>query len=298
MTPRQLRDATSGKVARVRPYLALAKFRIIELLLITTVPSMVVAAQGWPSTQLVINTLFGGTLSAAGANALNQVIEGRTDALMSRTSWRPVARGTVSPLAAGMFGVVLGVGGFFWLWFTTEPLAALIATGALVFYVVVYTVLLKTRTAQNIVLGGAAGAAPVLVGWTAVNGSLTWPAWALFAIVFFWTPPHFWALAIRHSTDYANAGIPMLPNTAGVASTKRHMTVHTVAMVMATLSLVYVSQVGVLYGLSAVALGVWFLRDVRAVSGDRRHALRLFRGSIYYLTALFVILGMDVLLPV
>jgi protoheme IX farnesyltransferase len=216
----------------IAAYLALTKPRIIELLLITTVPAMVLAAGGWPGWWLVITTLLGGTLSAGGANALNNWFDRDIDEVMRRTRRRPLPRHRIEPGAALRFGIALGVAGFVWLWVFTTLLAAVISTAALLFYVIVYTAGLKRRTVQNIVIGGAAGAAPALVGWAAVRDELGLAAWILFAVVFYWTPPHFWALAIRYQDDYAAAGVPMLPVVRGVEATTRSMLTYSGTMVL------------------------------------------------------------------
>ena len=192
-------------------YVQLTKPRIVELLLITTVPAMIAAAGGWPGLWLVVATLIGGTLSAAGANTINCVVDRDIDAIMRRTRSRPLPAGRVRPGPALLFGVGLGVAGFLWLWATTNLLAATLSTSALLFYVLVYTMFLKRTSPQNIVIGGAAGAVPALVGWAAVSNSLAAPAWVMFAIIFLWTPPHFWALSLRYEDDYRAAGVPMLP---------------------------------------------------------------------------------------
>jgi len=210
---------------RLRVWVALIKPRIIELLLITTVPAMVLAARGWPGSALVAATLVGGVLTAGGANAINNVVDRDVDARMERTRRRPLPSAAIGPAEAFGVGVGLGVAGFFWLWVTTTLLAAVLAVAALGFYVIVYTIALKRSTPQNIVIGGAAGAAPALIGWAAVTGTLSLEAWVLFAVVFFWTPPHFWALAIRFRGDYAAAGIPMLPVVAGDERTTVQMRV-------------------------------------------------------------------------
>ncbi len=213
--------------SKLAAYVALTKPRIIELLLITTVPAMVLAAGEWPGAWILVTTLIGGTLSAAGANALNCYVDRDIDEVMRRTKGRPLARHEVPPRNALVFGICLGVAGFAWLWATTNLLAASIATAALLFYVFVYTMALKRSTTQNIVIGGAAGAAPVLVGWAAITGGIALPAWVLFFVVFYWTPPHFWALAIRYKDDYARAGVPMLPVVVGVEATTRKMLLYT-----------------------------------------------------------------------
>ncbi len=288
--------AVSGPVGtRLRAYITLTKPRIIELLLVTTVPSMVVAAEGWPGLGLATATLVGGSLSAAGANAINQVLERNVDARMRRTSSRPLPRGAITPRGALRFGVGLGVGGFVWLWRLVNLPSALLATSALLFYVLVYTAWLKRATTQNIVIGGAAGAVPVLVGWAAVTGSLAGPAWLLYAIVFFWTPPHFWALALHHVEDYRRAGIPMLPVVRGEAATRSQMLAHSGLMAAATLLLIPAAGMGPLYTVAAVALGAVFFHRARRTGRGRSTPLEMFRFSVVYLTVLFVAIAMDVL---
>lgn len=281
---------------RLAAYVALTKPRIIELLLITTVPAMVLAAGGWPGTWLVVATLVGGTLSAAGANTLNCVYDADIDELMRRTRGRPLARHEVSPKNALVFGVVLGAAGFAVLWVTSNLLAAVLSTAALLFYVFVYTIYLKRRSAQNIVIGGAAGAAPALVGWAAVTGSLAVTPWVLFLIVFYWTPPHFWALAVRYKDDYARAGVPMLPVVAGVEHTTRRMLLYTGLMVGVSLLLVPVAGLRWVYLASALGLGGWFLVDTWLVYRDPSKAMRLFTTSTVYLSALFGAAMVDVLI--
>jgi protoheme IX farnesyltransferase len=287
------RDHPRSKFAA---YVALTKPRIIELLLITTVPAMVLAAGEWPGTWILVTTLIGGTLSAGGANALNCYVDRDIDELMRRTKGRPLARHEVPPSNALVFGICLGVAGFFWLWVTTNLLAASISTAALLFYVFVYTMALKRSTTQNIVIGGAAGAAPVLVGWAAVTGGIALPAWVLFFIVFYWTPPHFWALAIRYKEDYARAGVPMLPVVAGVEATTRKMLLYTALMVGITLLLVPVAGMGWIYLVAAIGLGAWFLWDSWRVYLHPDQAMRLFTTSTVYLAALFASVMLDVLI--
>ena len=277
-------------------YLALTKPRIIELLLITTVPAMVLAAGTWPGAWILITTLIGGTLSAGGANALNSYFDRDIDEVMRRTRGRPLARHEVAPRNALVFGICLGIAGFAWLWATTNLLAATISTAALLFYVLVYTVALKRSTTQNIVIGGAAGAAPVLVGWAAITGGLALPAWVLFFIVFYWTPPHFWALAIRYREDYARAGVPMLPVVVGVEATTRKMLLYTALMVGITLLLVPVAGMSWIYLLAAIGLGAWFLWDSWRVYLHPEEAMRLFTTSTVYLAALFASVMLDVLI--
>ena len=289
--------ASAGVSARskVASYFALTKPRIIELLLITTVPSMVLAAGRWPGLWPVLATLIGGSLSAGGANALNNYVDRDIDQIMKRTRSRPLARHEVPPSNALVFGIALGVAGFVWLWVTTNLLAAAIATAALLFYVFVYTLKLKRTSTQNIVIGGAAGAAPALVGWAAVTGSLDLPAWVLFLVVFYWTPPHFWALAIRYRDDYEKAGVPMLPVVAGVEATTRKMLLYTGLMVAISLLLVPVAGMRWIYLSAAIALGAWFLWDTWRVYRRPEDAMRLFTTSTVYLSALFGAVMLDVL---
>jgi protoheme IX farnesyltransferase len=243
----------------------------------------------------VLATLIGGSLSAGGANALNNYIDRDIDEVMRRTRMRPLARHEVLPRNALVFGVVLGVAGFAWLWATANLLAAAISTAALLFYVFVYTLRLKRSTSQNIVIGGAAGAAPVLVGWAAVTGTLALPAWVLFLIVFYWTPPHFWALAIRYREDYESAGVPMLPVVAGVEATTRKMLLYTGLMVAVSLLLVPVAGMRWVYLGSALALGGWFMWDTWRVYRRPAEAMRLFTTSTVYLSALFAAVMLDVM---
>lgn len=289
-------DLAPGARSRVAAYIALTKPRIIELLLITTVPSMVLAAGRWPGWWLVVATLIGGSLSAGGANALNMFYDRDIDEVMRRTRARPLARHEVPPRNAYIFGVLLGIAGFAWLWIFTTLLAAAISTAALLFYVFVYTRRLKRSTVQNIVIGGAAGAAPVLVGWAAVTGRVDVPAWVLFLVVFYWTPPHFWALALRYRDDYANAGVPMLPVVAGVEATTRRMLLYTGLMVGVSLFLVPLGGMSWIYLASAIGLGAWFLWDTWRVVVKPDEAMRLFATSTIYLAALFAAVMLDVLI--
>lgn len=274
-------------------YLALTKPRIIELLLITTVPAMVAAAGGWPGTWLVAATLIGGSMSAGGANALNNYHDRDIDQIMRRTSRRPLARRQIDPIHARRFGWALGLAGFLWLWVFANLVAALLSTAALLFYVFVYTLTLKRTTTQNIVIGGAAGAAPVLVGWAAVTGGLELPAWVMFAIVFAWTPPHFWALALRYKDDYASAGIPMLPVVKGVPYTARMMLTYSMVTALFSLALVPTAGTGWLYLLAALVLSGWLVIETARVIFRPERAMVLFGYSTVYLTALFAALTVD-----
>ena len=288
----------------LRAYVELTKPRIIELLLVTTLPAMVLAAHGLPSVELTLATLIGGTLAAGSANALNCYVDRDIDAKMRRTSNRPLAvgpeRSAVSPRAALVFGLILGVVSTALLWATTNPAATALTLAAIVLYVVGYTLGLKRRTSQNIVWGGAAGCMPVLIGWAAVTGGLAWPAFVLFLVVFFWTPPHFWALAMKFRDDYAAAGVPMLPVVASPRSVTTHMLAHTWAMVACSLALVPVADLGPLYALPAVVLGALFLRETyllrrRVIAGLDPKSMRLFHLSITYLSLLSVAIVVDVL---
>ncbi len=281
---------------RISAYFALTKPRIIELLLITTVPAMVVAARGWPGTWLVVATLVGGTLSAGGANALNSYHDRNIDQVMRRTSRRPLPQARVEPGRARIFGWSLGVAGFLFLYVFVNLLAAALSTAALLFYVFVYTLALKTKTPQNIVIGGAAGAAPVLVGWAAVTGSLSVAAWVMFAIVFLWTPPHFWALAIKYKDDYAAAGVPMLPVVIGVEATTRQMLLYSGLLGLFSLALVPTAGLGWIYLAFATLLGFWFIFEAVRVFRDPARAMDLFGYSTAYLSALFVAMMFDVLI--
>ncbi|HLE39042.1 MAG TPA: heme o synthase [Acidimicrobiia bacterium] len=281
---------------RLRVWVALIKPRIIELLLITTVPAMVLAARGWPGSALVAATLVGGVLTAGGANAINNVVDRDVDARMERTRRRPLPSAAIGPAEAFGVGVGLGVAGFFWLWVTTTLLAAVLAVAALGFYVIVYTIALKRSTPQNIVIGGAAGAAPALIGWAAVTGTLSLEAWVLFAVVFFWTPPHFWALAIRFRGDYAAAGIPMLPVVAGDERTTVQILLYAISLTGVSLLLHPVAGLGAVYLIGAIALGAGFIIGAALLIGHTGRALSLFRYSNVYLALLFGAVALDVLL--
>jgi protoheme IX farnesyltransferase len=291
------RAGRSGLGRVVAAYVALTKPRIIELLLITTVPAMVLAEEGLPSVWLVAATLIGGTLAAGGANAINQFVDRDIDEVMRRTRRRPLPSHMLPPSRALAFGIALGVAGFVWLAAFVNLLAAGLATAGLLFYVFVYTLWLKRRSVQNIVIGGAAGAVPALVGWAAVTGRVGWPAVVLFVVVFLWTPPHFWALALRYERDYAAAGVPMLPVVAGTSATVRQILVYAVATVVASLVLVPVAGMGWVYVVSAVALGAWFLwAAVRVRTRPTLPAaMALFRWSISYLALLFLAVAVDAL---
>jgi heme o synthase len=279
-------------------YVALTKPRIIVLLLITTVPAMVLAAAGMPGPWLVLATLIGGTLAAGAANAINMYLDRDIDEVMRRTRQRPLPSNRVGPEEALRFGYVLATISFTFLAVTVNLLAALLALSAIAFYVFVYTMWLKRSTSQNIVIGGAAGAVPVLVGWAAVTGTLAWPAWIMFAMIFVWTPPHFWALAMRVRDDYAAAGVPMLPVVRGDDETRRQIFLYSLVLFAVTLLLVPVADMGTIYAGTAVVLGGAFVYRAlllwRAPSDDR--AWRVFKFSIVYLAALFGAVALDALI--
>lgn len=283
--------------ARARAYFLLTKPRVIELLLITTVPAMILAADKLPSVSLIGEVLLGGAMAAGGANTINCWIERDRDHLMRRTSERPLPSGDIDPNAAFVFGLALEAGAFAWLWATVNLLSAALAVGAMLFYVFVYTIWLKPRTPQNIVIGGAAGAVPALVGWAAITNGLGAGAWVLFAIVFFWTPPHFWALSMRYRDDYANAGIPMLPVVKGLRAATRQIVVYSVIVVAVSFALLPTSSVGWIYGVSAGLLGAFFLwKSVElARDPDPNRAIKFFMFSNTYLALLFAAVAVDVL---
>jgi len=289
---------TFSRRERVAGYVALTKPRIIELLLVTTVPTMFVAERSVPSVWLMVATVVGGTLAAGGANAMNMVIDRDIDGLMERTMHRPLVQGVMSPRAALTFAVGIEVVAFAWLFTTVNLLSALLAVSATFFYVFVYTLWLKRTTTQNIVIGGAAGAVPVLVGWSAVTNSLGWAPVVLFLVIFFWTPPHFWALAIRYREDYSAASVPMLPAVATLAATARKITLYTVMLVGTTLVFAPVADMGAVYVAAALILGALFGVLALAVQRDptERSAMRLFSYSITYVTLLFAAMIVDVLI--
>jgi protoheme IX farnesyltransferase len=282
----------------VGSYVALTKPRIIELLLITTVPTMVLAQGGWPSTWLVLITLLGGTLAAGGANAINMYVDRDIDKLMERTKNRPLVTGVIEPRNALIFAVALEIVAFAVLWAGANLLSAFLALSATAFYVGVYTLWLKRTSRQNIVIGGAAGAVPVLVGWASVQNNVTWAPIVLFAAMFFWTPPHFWALAIKYADDYRAANVPMLPAVVPFENAVRQMIGHTLAMVTCTLILIPVADLGWAYTVAAVVLGAIFIAATIWLSKRPTAAasMRVFGYSITYVTLLFGVMTLDVLL--
>jgi len=300
MTIAATRPRTTAEV--VRGYVALTKPRIIELLLVTTIPTMVVAAKGVPRLWLVVATLLGGTLAAGGANAFNMVIDRDIDAVMKRTQRRPLVTGVMTPRAATTFAFALEVVAFATLAVFVNVLAAWLALSATLFYVFIYTIWLKRRSRQNIVIGGAAGAVPVLVGWAAVTNSLSWTPVLLFLVIFLWTPPHFWALAVRYRDDYASVNVPMMPVVASLRRTTLEILIYAVVLWALTVFIGPTAHLGWVYAVSSTCLGALFvfyaLRLYRHAVTDRAdvgEAMRLFHFSITYLTALFVLMAVDVL---
>jgi protoheme IX farnesyltransferase len=280
---------------RVAAYIALTKPRIIELLLVTTVPAMIVAQRGMPPVELILLTLVGGSLAAGGANAINCYVDRDIDEVMPRTRKRPLPAHKIKPLKALVFGIVLGVVAFGFLWATVNLLSAALAIAALLFYVFVYTIGMKRSTPQNIVIGGAAGAVPVLVGWSAVTNTIELPALVLFGIIFYWTPPHFWALAMRYEREYARAGVPMMPVVYGRRETTRHILLYSLLMLAASLAFFGVARMGVIYLAAALVLNgaiiAWAVKLWREPTS--RRAWGLFRFSIYYLALLFGAMALD-----
>jgi protoheme IX farnesyltransferase len=281
--------------SRFSAYVALTKPRIIELLLVTTVPTMIVAEGGLPSIWLMVATVVGGTLAAGGANAINMYVDRDIDAVMERTKGRPLVTGDVTPRAALVFAVAIEALAFVWLWTLVNPLSAVLAVSACLFYVFVYTLWLKRTSRQNIVIGGAAGAAPVLIGWAAVRNELDWAPVVLFLIIFIWTPPHFWALAIRYREDYRAAKVPMLPSVTGLRSTAIQIVLYSVVLWGLTLVFTPVAGMGAIYtgtalvtGAAFCAMGVGLLRDPTP-----SRAMRLFGFSITYLSLLFAAMAVD-----
>ncbi len=288
----------SPKRGRIAAYIGLTKPRIIELLLATTIPTMFLAARGLPGLWVTVATLIGGSLAAGGANTLNSYIDRDIDAVMKRTGARPLVRGDVTPRAALIFGLLLSLGSVLWLAAFVNLLSAVLASGAIAFYVIIYTLGLKRRTPQNIVWGGAAGCFPVLIGWSAVTNSLSWAPVVLFAIVFLWTPPHYWPLSLKFKDDYEAAGVPMMPVVADTRSVARQIVLYSWAMVGASLALVPVAPMGWVYSISAVLLGGLFLHEAHALlrretRGQDPKPMRLFHWSITYLSLLFLAAAID-----
>lgn len=290
---------------KVSAYVALTKPRVIELLLITTFPSMVLAQGGLPDLWLVLLTMIGGAIAAGGSGVMNCYIDRDIDKLMNRTKRRPLVTGEVSPREALIFGWVLVLVSIAWFYFLINWQSAVLTAGAIAIYVVGYTIILKRRTAQNIVWGGLAGCMPVFIGWSAVTEGLSWGAVMLFLVIFFWTPPHYWPLSMKFKRDYANAGVPMLPVVAADKRVAVEMILYTIAMIASSLGVYFFEheKLTFVYPTAATLLGIWFLWMCismyrKAASGSRKIGeMKVFHGSITYLTLLFVILAVDVFLP-
>lgn len=287
--------ATPSLRSKVGAYVSLTKPQIIELLLVTTVPVQIVAARGIPSLWLIVTTVVGGTLAAGGAHAINMYVDRDIDALMARTRNRPLVTGVIEPRNALVFAIALEVAAFALLWSTVNLLSAVLAVAACLFYVFVYTLWLKRTSTQNIVIGGAAGAVPVLIGWSSVTNSLDWAPVILFGVIFFWTPPHFWALAIKYRDDYAAAEVPMMPVVADVRSTVRQMIAYTVVTWALTLLFAPVAGMGALYVVAATVLGAIFTYQAYRLLRDASYAraMRLFGWSITYVSLLFGAMALD-----
>ncbi|MDE0117856.1 MAG: heme o synthase [bacterium] len=289
------RLSTRSRTRTARAYVSLTKPRIIELLLVTTVPTMVVADRGIPSVWLMVATVVGGTLAAGGANAINMYADRDIDRLMERTKNRPLVTGEITPPRALVFAIALEVLAFAWLWGFVNLLSAVLAVSATAFYVFVYTLWLKRTSTRNIIIGGAAGAVPVLVGWSAVTNSLSWAPLVLFGLIFYWTPPHFWALAIRYRDDYKAANVPMLPAVASTRTTAVRIIGYTVVLWGLSVLFSAVGEMGLVYTVSAAVLGAVFLffavqvLRTQAISS----AMRLFSYSITYITLLFGAMAID-----
>jgi protoheme IX farnesyltransferase len=280
----------------VGAYVALTKPRVIELLLITTIPAMLLAARGLPPLWLIACTLTGGTLAAGSANALNCYIDADIDSVMKRTSARPLARNTVPPRNALVFGVVLGIMSFAFLWITTNLMSAVFAVATILFYIFVYTLFLKRRTSQNIIWGGMAGCMPVVIGWSAVTGTVGWPALIMFGVIFFWTPPHTWALAMKFKEDYAAAGVPMLPVVATAQQVTRQIVIYSWVTVVCSLLLFPVTSW--IYVVVAALSGVWFAVFAHRLhnvvrGGGSTNTMKFFHMSNTYLMLVFVGLAVD-----
>ena len=280
--------------AAIRGYIDLMKLRVVELLLVSTLPALVLANKGLPPIGITLATILGGTLAAGSANAFNMVIESDLDKLMIRTSKRPLVTGVIGKRQATIFATAIGIISLLIFWIFTTPLATLLTLIAIAYYVLIYTVGLKPRTAQNIVWGGAAGCMPVLIGWAAITNSLSWAALAFFLVIFFWTPPHFWALAIKYKDDYAAAGFPMLPVVATKARVRSEMWFHTIAMIISSIALIEIAKLPIWSLVITVVLGLVFayqliqLRDTSDSYG--RVAGKIFQWSISYLSLFSVLL--------
>lgn len=286
---------------KAKAYFELTKPRVIELLLVSTVPTMILAQQGIPDIWLILATVIGGAFSAGSANSFNCYIDADIDKIMGRTKGRPLVTGELTKREAYWFAWGLGVLSVVWLGLLVNVLAALLSLAAILFYVFVYTLLLKRRTPQNIVWGGAAGSMPVLIGWAAVTNELAPAAWVLFLIIFLWTPPHYWPLSLRYKQDYTDAGVPMLPVVRNNKTVGVQIILYAWALVASTLLLIPVASMGLVYAITALITGAWFVVESyrlyrQAIVGEIANPMRLFHGSISYLTVLFVAIAIDPLL--
>ena len=286
---------------KIKAYLALTKPRVIELLLITTVPTMILAQGGLPNFWLVIATLIGGSLSAGAANAFNCYIDTDIDKIMGRTKNRPLVTGELSAREALVFTWIIGIASVLWLGFAVNWLASLISVAAQGFYIGVYTLILKRRTPQNIVWGGAAGAAPVLIGWAAVTNTVSPAAWVLFLIIFLWTPPHYWPLSVKYKADYEAAGVPMLPVVRSTKTVVQQILIYSWAVAASTLLLIPIAGMGLIYSLTAIGTSAWFVIAAyrlykEGIQGELKRPMSLFHLSNLYLTALFVAIAVDALI--
>jgi len=287
-----------GFKRKAKAYFELTKPRVIELLLVSTVPTMILAQRGIPDIWLILGTVIGGALSAGSANSFNCFIDADIDKIMGRTKDRPLVTGELSKREAYWFAWGLGVLSVVWLAVLVNVLAALLSLAAILFYVFVYTLLLKRRTPQNIVWGGAAGSMPVLIGWAAVTNELAPAAWVLFLIIFLWTPPHYWPLSLRYKKDYTDAGVPMLPVVRSNHTVGVQVILYAWALVASTLLLIPVASMGIIYTITALITGAWFVVESyrlykQAIVGEIDNPMRLFHGSISYLTLLFVAIAVD-----
>ena len=305
----QIMTTTAPELTRQRPgfwrkakaYFELTKPRVIELLLVSTVPTMILAQRGLPDIWLIFATVIGGAFSAGSANSFNCYIDADIDKIMGRTKGRPLVTGELSKREAYWFAWGLGVLSVVWLGALVNLLAAVLSLAAILFYVFVYTLLLKRRTPQNIVWGGAAGSMPVLIGWAAVTNELAPAAWVLFLIIFLWTPPHYWPLSLRYKQDYTDAGVPMLPVVRNNKTVGIQIILYAWALVASTLLLIPVASMGLIYMVTALATGTWFVLESyrlyrQAIVGEISNPMRLFHGSISYLTLLFLAIAIDALL--
>lgn len=303
-TPAQHHPQTKTKSfgSTVRAYVALTKPRVMELLLVVTVPAMILAERTLPSLWLVIATLIGGAMSAGSAGAFNCYLDRDMDRKMKRTKNRPLVTGEISDRNALIFSWILGFASIIWLYFTTNWLAAALSAAAIFFYVVIYTLVLKRHSEQNIIWGGIAGCFPVLIGWAAVTGSLDWAAWVFFLIIFLWTPPHYWPLSMRYRDDYASAGVPMLGVVRGRVTVGLQIILYAWATVASSLLLIPIAPMGLTYTIVAILSGGYFIFESHrlygsAIRGQEGKPMRVFHGSISYLSVLAIAIAVDPLLP-